>query len=272
MYFCVNPIVNTNQSFMKFLRFLALLFIGTAMISSCKTQQKAFNYLENYKDTTIKDEVKHTEYIIQKDDLLSILVYSDAADGGATDAMYNLANSGGSSSAAGGTQGFLVDNDGLIRFPRLGTIKAIGLTKGQLSEIIREKLDTVLTNPTVIVRLLNFRVTMLGEVARPGSISMPGERLTILEAVGLSGDISIYGKKEDIVVIREVDGKVEYGKVDLSTKSVFQSPYFYLRQNDVVLVNANKNKTRLNDQVFNQRMGIAFSIINTIALLYNVFR
>jgi polysaccharide export outer membrane protein len=257
---------------MKFLRLLILLFIGTAIFSSCKTQQRAFGYIENYSDTTIKDEVKYSEHIIQKDDLLSIFVVSDAADGGITDAMYNMKNAGASEAADKAAQGYLVDNDGNIRFPRLGSIKALGLSKTQLSDIIQKRLDSVLTNPTVIVRLLNFRVTMLGEVARPGSISMPGERLTILEAVGLSGDISIYGKKEDIVVIREVDGKVEYGKVDLSTKSIFQSPYFYLRQNDVVLINANKNKARLNDQVFNQRMNIAFSIINTIALLYNIFR
>ena len=272
MYFCPNPFVNTNQSFMKYLRLFTLLLIAAAIITSCKTQQRAYGYIENYSDTTIKDQVNYSEHIIQKDDLLSIFVISDAADGGITDAMYNMKNAGASEAADKAAQGYLVDNDGNIRFPRLGSIKALGLTKSQLSDIIQKHLDSVLTNPTVIVRLLNFRVTMLGEVARPGSISMPGERLTILEAVGLSGDISLYGKKEDIVVIREVDGKVEYGKVDLSTKSVFQSPYFYLRQNDVVLINANKNKARLNDQVFNQRMNIAFSIINTIALLYNIFR
>ena len=92
------------------------------------------------------------------------------------------------------------------------------------------------------------------------------------EAIGLAGDISIYGKKEDVVILRDVDGAVEHGKVDLSSKKLFESPYYFLRQNDVVLVNPNKNKARLSDQVFNQRLGIAFSIINTIALLYNVFR
>jgi polysaccharide export outer membrane protein len=113
---------------------------------------------------------------------------------------------------------------------------------------------------------------MLGEVARAGPISLPSEKVTILEAIGLAGDVTIYGKKDDIVVLREIDGAVEHGKIDLSSKSLFESPYYYLRQNDVVLVNPNKNKARLSDQVFNQRLGIAFSIINTIALLYNVFR
>ena len=257
---------------MKFLRLISTVIISVFLFTSCKTQQKTFGYIENYADTTIKNEVIFKEHLFQKDDLLSILVYSDAADGGATDAMYNLSNAGGAEASGKAAQGFLVDYDGNISYPRLGLIKAIGLTKIQLADEIKKRLDKALPNPTVIVRLLNFHVTMLGEVTRPGPINMPGERLTILEALGLAGDISQYGKKEDVVVIRDVDGKVEYGKIDLSTKAVFQSPYFYLRQNDVVLVNPNKNKARLNDQVFNQRMGIAFSIINTIALLYNIFR
>jgi polysaccharide export outer membrane protein len=243
------------------------------VVSSCKTQQKAISYLQDYADTTKKDEVKFIEPLIQTGDLLSIFIYSDATDEGKTDAMYNLANFGVSS--GGAAHGFFVDNDGNIQYPKIGTIKAEGLTKPQLAEVIKKKInekDLVLTNPTVIVRLLNFRITILGEVSKPGPITLPGEKLNILEAVGLAGDVSVYGKKDDIVVIRDVNGKIEYGKIDLSSRSLFQSPYYYLRQNDVVLVNPNKNKARLNDQVFNQRMGMTFSIINTIALLYNIFR
>ena len=259
---------------MKILNLFFALILLVAFLSSCKTQQKSFGYIEDYKDTTIKDEVKYSEPLIQKNDLLSIFVYSDATDGGKADAIFNLANMGGSSSANGAT-GYLVDNDGNIQFPRIGTIKAVGLTKPKLGELIKNKInqpDIILKNPTIIIRLLNFRITLLGEVAKPGPISLPGERVTILEAIGLAGDLSIYGKKDDVVIIREVDGKVEYGKIDLSTRKIFESSYFYLRQNDVVLINPNKNKVRLNDQIFAQRLGLAFGIINTIALLYNVFR
>jgi len=254
---------------MKILPRFVLPFLAIVLLASCKTQ-KAFSYLEDFTDTSGKMQVKFAEPLIQKSDLLSILVYSDATDGGATDAMYNLVNPG----AAGNTaaQGYLVDNDGFIQYPRIGKIKAEGLTKAQLSDEISKKLTGPLANPSVIVRLLNFKITLLGEVMRPGAITLPSEKITILEAIGLAGDISLYGKKEDIVILREVDGLVEHGKVDLSSKNIFDSPYYYLRQNDVVLVNPNKNKARLNDQVFNQRLSIAFSIINTIALLYNVFR
>ena len=236
-------------SLLIFSIFIVLLF------SSCRSQ-RPLGYVEDFTDTSGKVEVKYPEPLIQKDDVLSIVVYSDATDGGVTDAMFNLANAGTGTVA---TQGFLVDNDGYIQYPRVGKIRAEGLTKSQLAEEIRKKITGPLSNPSVIIKLLNFKVTMLGEVSRPGPISIPTEKVTILEAIGLAGDINIYGRKEDVVILRP-------------TKELFDSPYYFLRQNDVVLVNPNKNKARLSDQVFNQRLGIAFSVVNMIALLYNIFQ
>ena len=253
---------------MKILSFLIFSILAVILFSSCRSQ-KPLGYVEDFTDTSGKVQVKYPEPLIQKNDVLSIIVYSDATDDGKTDAMYNLANAGTGSTA---TQGFLVDIDGNIQYPRIGKIKAVGLTKAQLSEEIRKKLTGPLSNPSVLVRLLNFKITMLGEVSRAGPISIPSEKITILEAIGLAGDINIYGKKEDVVILRPTDSTIEHGTIDLSSKDLFNSPYYFLRQNDVVLVNPNKNKARLSDQVFNQRLGIAFSIINTIALLYNIFQ
>ena len=252
---------------MKIHSLLVLPVIAIILLSSCKPQ-KAIGYLEDFTDTSGKAQVKYPEPLIQKNDILSIVVYSDAIDQGTTDRLYNLANTGINAA----TQGYLVDNEGYIQYPRVGKLKADGLTKHQLSEEITKRLSNELKNPSVIIRLANFKITMLGEVARPGPISLPSEKVTILEAIGLAGDISVYGKKDDIVVLRDVDGTVEHGKVDLSSKNIFESPYYFLRQGDVVLVNPNKNKARLSDQVFNQRLGIALSVVNMVALLYNVFR
>ena len=252
---------------MKIHSLLVLPVIAIILLSSCKPQ-KAIGYLEDFTDTSGKAQVKYPEPLIQKNDILSIVVYSDAIDQGTTDRLYNLANTGINAA----TQGYLVDNEGYIQYPRVGKLKADGLTKHQLSEEITKRLSNELKNPSVIIRLTNFKITMLGEVARPGTISLPSEKVTILEAIGLAGDISVYGKKDDIVVLRDVDGSVEHGKVDLSSKNLFESPYYFLRQGDVVLVNPSKNKARLSDQVFNQRLGIAFSVVNMVALLYNVFR
>ena len=252
---------------MKFLAFLIFSIFVVISLFSCRSQ-KPLGYIEDFTDTSGKVHVKYTEPVIQKGDQLSIVVYSDAIDGGVTDAMYNLANKGTENAS---TQGFLVDMEGNIQYPRIGKIKADGLTKVQLSEEIRKKLTVQLQNPSVLVHLLNFKITMLGEVSKPGPITIPTEKITILEAIGLAGDINIYGKKEDIVILRPTDSTIEHGTIDLSSKNVFESPYYFLRQNDVVLVNPNKNKARLSEQVFNQRLGIAFSLINMIALLYNIF-
>jgi polysaccharide export outer membrane protein len=258
---------------MKISGFLTALIVTAALFSSCNTQQKAYTYIENYSDTTKKYEIKYTEPLIQKNDLLSIFIYSASLDP-ATDVIYNLPNLGGSTTG-GSPQGFLVDNNGNIDYPRIGILKAEGLTKPELAEVIKTKINQpveVLKDPTVIVRLLNFKIMMIGEVASPGPISVPGERVNILEAIGLAGDITIYGKKNEVVVIREVDGEVQYGEIDLSSKDLFQSPYFQLRQNDIVLVNAGKNKSRLNEQLFAQRISLGLSVISAIALLYNIFR
>jgi len=253
---------------MKILAFLIFSIFVVISFSSCRSQ-KPLGYVEDFTDTSAKVHVKYPEPLIQKGDVLSIVVYSDAIDGGATDAMYNLANAGTAGDAS--TQGFLVDLDGNIQYPRIGKIKADGLTKAQLSEEIRKKLIGPLQNPSVLVHLLNFKVTMLGEVIKPGPITIPSEKLTILEAIGLAGDISVYGKKDEVVILRPTDSTIEHGTIDLSSKKVFESPYYFLRQNDVVLVNPNKYKARLGEQVFNQRLGLAFSVINMLILLYGIF-
>jgi polysaccharide export outer membrane protein len=252
---------------MKILAFLVFSIFVVILFSSCRTQ-KPLGYVEDFTDTSGKVHVKYPEPLIQKGDVLSVVVYSDAIDGGATDAMFNLANKG---TGEASTQGFLVDLDGNIQYPRIGKIKADGITKTQLSEEIRKKLTGPLQNPSVLVHLLNFKVTMLGEVIKPGPITIPSEKLTILEAIGLAGDISVYGKKDEVVILRPTDSTIEHGTIDLSSKKVFESPYYFLRQNDVVLVNPNKYKARLGEQVFNQRLGLAFSVINMLILLYGIF-
>ena len=252
---------------MKILSFLLFSIFVIIIFSSCRSQ-KPLGYVEDFTDTSGKVHVKFPEPVIQKGDQLSIVVYSDAIDEGKTDAMYNLANTGTENVS---TQGFLVDLEGNIQYPRIGKIKADGLTKAQLSEEIRKKLTGPLQNPSVLVHLLNYKITMLGQVSRPGPITIPSEKMTIFEAIGLAGGITDYGKKEEVVILRPTDSTIEHGTIDLSSKKVFESPYYFLRQNDVVLVNPNKNKARLSEQVFNQRLGIAFSLINMIALLYNIF-
>src|SRR5436190_20560542 len=168
---------------------IALFFI------SCNSQKKAvYNYIENANDTLVKDAVKNFEPIIQKNDLLSIQVYSNSTKPEISDALYNPAamsgNSGGASGGGGsGSSGYMVDMDGNIRFPRLGIIHAEGLTKRQLGDTIVSKIND-LENPAAVIRFLNYRITVLGEVGHQGSFTIPNEKITIFEALGLAGDIT----------------------------------------------------------------------------------
>lgn len=248
------------------------LFISAIFLFACGANRSATTYLADYSDTSKKEIISYIEPRIQKSDVLSIFVYSESTTP-ESDAIYNLPNLGGVA-AGGEAQGFLVDNEGYIDYPRLGRLKAEGLTKRELASVIEKLLDEkqVLVNPSVIIRLLNFKVMVMGEVARPGPVSVPGERINILEAIGLAGDITPYGKKDEVIIWREVDGVMDVGKIDLSSQSLFTSPYFQLRQGDIVMVNPNKNKVRLDEQVFAQRLSLALTVISSIALLYNIFR
>lgn len=257
---------------MKLIRtflFLAIPFY----LFSCKTQQAIPNYLQNVNDTTGKGEVKIPELRIQKNDLLSIQVYS-ASTKPETDAIYNLPSGGGG--ATGTSAGFLVDANGYIEYPRIGAVHVDGLTKLQLADIIKKKLnekDSVLTSPSVIIRFQNLKITVLGEVNTQGPIVVPGERVTILEAVGLAGGINDFGLKNTVKVMREADGKRQTGIVDLSSPDLFESPYYNLQQNDVVIVDPTKRKAKKADQeAVIQKVSFGLSLITAIALLYNIFR
>jgi polysaccharide biosynthesis/export protein len=254
----------------KFIRILSLFLIPAYLIS-CGTQKKIPPYyLDKLTDTSGKPEIKIPELRIQKNDLLSIVVYSISAQPETSDRPFNLPDQASQNDVRGG---FLVDANGNIEYPQIGLIHVEGLTKLELAEQIKQKLNVVLTKPSVIIRFLNFKVTILGPVAREGLVNVPGERLTILEAIGLAGGVTDYGKKEKVKVIREIDGKRETGYVDLSSAKLFDSPYYNLLQNDVIIVEPTKQKARMVDQaVVSQRITLALGIITSAAFLYNILK
>jgi polysaccharide biosynthesis/export protein len=243
---------------------------------SCRVQQKIPNYLQKVTDTTGKGLVQIPELRIQKNDLLSIMIFSSALDP-KVDAVYNLTSSGGGTSQGGsGTSGFLVNVKGDIEYPKLGTLHVEGLTKEELAAVIRKKLTEptkLLEDPAVIIRFLNLRVTLMGEVNSQGVVNIPGERVTILEAIGLAGGITDFGKKDAIKILRETNGQREIGYVDLSSKELFTSPFYNLQQNDLIVVEPipRKAKRADTDYVF-QRVSFGLSLLTAIALLYTIFK
>ena len=263
----------TVSRFIHGCAFLTLVFLA----ASCGGSKKANNelkILQGNLDTLPNYAVLPKEAVIQKGDLLSIFVYSDNPE---ATAIFNqsLAKAGSSQGTGGGSTGYLVDQEGNIRFQTLGVLHVAGLKKQELMKQMDEKLKTYLTNPYTDIRFLNFHVNIIGEVNKPGPYSIPEEKLTILELVGLAGDLTIYGKRDNLLVIREKDGKREFGRINLKDANVFQSPYFNLQQNDVIIVEANPKKQTVNDQTLLRNLtivtGIA-SLVSTAAIIYNVFK
>ena len=257
-----------------------LLVLFVTLFASCRTQRAVYNYLEDVNDTSFRKGVFLAETKIQKSDLLYIQVYSSSLDP-TIDALYNMpgqTGGGGGSVGGGGGQnsqmgGYLVDIEGNINMPRIGTIHAEGLTKAELEQVIKARLQGQLTNPGVIIRFMNFRITVLGEVGSPGVLNIPTERLSILEAVGMAGGVTEFGKIKEVKILRENNGVRQLGTLDLTSKSIFNSEYYQLKQNDVVLVDQNRYKLRQTEQTrISQQIGFALSIITSIALLYNIFQ
>ncbi len=253
---------------MKFTRFLLLLALPLYFIS-CKPLQKIPNYLEQVNDSTGKGVVKIADLKIQKNDLLSVQIFSLSTKPELSDAIYNQP------SVAGATPGYLVDNNGNIEHHRLGTIHAEGLTKNELAAEIKRRLKEpveVMTDPTVLIRFLNLKITILGQVGREGSISVPGERINILEAVGLAGGVTDYGKKTNIRVVRETNGQRETGLVDLTSKDLFESPYYNLVQNDIIIVEATSQKIKETEQARTmQKISFALTLVTVSATLSTLF-
>jgi polysaccharide export outer membrane protein len=248
----------------------------TVIIASCSVQKKtSYNYFQNAKDTTGKQMVNFPSPVVRKGDVLSIKVFSKANGlNQLADAPYNLPQVSGTSGGSTNDVGFLVDRFGDIIYPQLGSLHLEGLTREQVAEFMKSRLDTLLKEPVgVLVRFLNFRVSILGEVRSPGTFTFPTERVTILEAIGISGDISDYGIKNRVMVIRENEGHVERGMIDLTSDSLFTSPYYRLQQNDVVIVESNGRRLRQLDRSETaQQIGLATSIVTGIALILNFIK
>lgn len=253
---------------MKFSRFLLLLFVPLYFFS-CKPQQKMQQYLETLTDTSGTGAVKSPDLIIQKNDLLQIFIISQATTPEAEN-IYNQPTAG-----ANTAPGYLVDNNGDIFHHRLGLIHAEGLTKNQLATEIRKRLlqpVELLREPTVVVRLSNFKITVMGSVGHEGVLPIPGEKITVLEAIGMAGGISEYGKKTSLKIMREYNGKREVGVLDLTSKNIFDSPYYYLVQNDVLIVEASNQKLKEAEQTkMMQKISFALTMVTVAATLANIF-
>ncbi|WP_047546330.1 polysaccharide biosynthesis/export family protein [Psychroserpens sp. Hel_I_66] len=166
-------------------------------------------------------------------------------------------------------QTYLIDGSGNIEFPVLGTIKIGGLTRNEATEMLKEKIGEYVKEFIVNIRLINFSITILGDVNNPGTFTVQGERISLSQALGLAGDLTIYGKRDNILLIREVDGKKKYAKYDLTSVNVVNSPVYYLSQNDVIYVEPNNAKIKTSS--YNPNTGVLISAVSTLATIAAIF-
>lgn len=206
------------------------------VFSSCRSYREV-PYFQDLKRSSVTEEKinNYSPLIIEPNDIIGVNVLSLNADASAA-FNYNPENNPNT--------GYLVNQNGEIKLPMLGIVKVGGLSTEQVRSQLQKSLLTYLREPAVNVRVLNFKISVLGDVARPNVYQVPGERVTIPEALSMAGDLNITGLR-NILLIRENKGKREYVPIDLRSKDLFNSPYYYLKNNDMIYVNPDKTKLAL---------------------------
>jgi polysaccharide export outer membrane protein len=254
--------------------FLILILAAVSFFSSCGVTKQVpyFQDIKSVGDTTVHTLDDFKEPTIQPDDILSISIFTIDPN---TSMVVNqlgsqsLGNSQVNASNVNlSANGFLVDKNGEIKLSVIGTVKLLGLTTFQARDVIQELASKSFKDPNVQVRYSNFKVTILGEVARPATYTLPNEKVTVLDALGLAGDLTIYGKRQNILLIRSVKGEKKFSRLDLNSAELFNSPYFYLKQNDVLYVEPTKSKAASLNTARTQTftlIGTALTVLITLA-------
>lgn len=260
----------------KIVKLPFLMAVVAAVVStSCSTPTEIAYVADAARDSAIAITGQFTKGI-QANDLLSIYVESETP---AVTIPFNqetnkiaVAEGQVMNPGTSAVSGYLVNNDGDITFPVLGKLHVLGLTHDELASMIEHRLvsEGHINDAVVTVKLMNFTVSVLGDVKNPGQIRASGERLTIFEALSMVGDLTIYGQRHNVTVIREENGQRIIGEIDLSSKDVFNSPFYYLHQNDVVYVEPNMKKKR---QAERDPMLLTYvsSAVSIISVLSSVF-
>lgn len=239
------------------LRGIKVLFVACVVLS-CASPEKIIYFQDKGEDNDIAESLDYVP-ILQSGDLLRITVRSLEM---AAAAPFNMTNVSNDSEGISGQSGYLIDEDGMIEFPVLGPLKLAGMTRQEAMNYLKQELAAYLNDPILNMRLANFRITVLGEVNNPGTFNIPSERITLLQAIGLAGDLTINGVRNNIMVIREIHGEKIQSRVDLTSVNVLNSPFYYLSQNDVIYVEP--NQSRMNSSEVSPSTGLFISIISLI--------
>lgn len=244
-----------------------------SLLSSCKTSNQItyFQDIDKNSSKPLIEQDFNYEVKICPDDQLSIFVSSIDPS---SVAVFNLPlvsylNPGETNVVTTPTiQTYLVDTNGYINFPVLGKIKVVGKTRSELADNLKEKISIYAKSPLITIKIQNFKVAVLGEVNNPGTKVITNERISILDAIGMAGDLTIFGERKNILLIRDNNGKKEYHRLDLTSSEILFSPYYYLQQNDIVYVEP--NKARKSNSKYSQSAQFNISVASTIVSAISV--
>ncbi|SFW25671.1 polysaccharide biosynthesis/export family protein [Chitinophaga sancti] len=260
------------------IKYLWIGCIVLVSLFSCSSP-KNITYFKDIPDTINNRSVELAAFVtptIQADDILQVTIQTlDVA----TTSMMNpgnsiLATNGASPVAVPGVpstntpvpNSYLVDKNGYVVLPIIGKIMVAGKTTDQVRDEIKKGADQYYKDPVVVVRFANFKITVLGEVTRPAAYVMPNEKVSILDAIGMAGDLTIYGKRENVLLIRDNNGKKDFVRFNLNDSKLFSSPYFYLHQGDVVYIEPNKAKVNSTDMSQVRNISILTSVISVVII------
>lgn len=250
-----------------------LLFLGTGCLS--------YREMVNFQDGADLGRAGKAvlpvlpELRLRPDDLVAITINSYNQEEAlrfnviSNQSQVQLSAQGGQSATVADPLGYRVDSRGSIEMPVIGRLRVAGLTLEQLRDTVHAQVASTgyLKDHSVQVRYLSFRITILGEVNNPGTYTVPTQRINVLEALGMARDATLYSRRDNILVVREEDGKREYGRIDLKSKAVFESPYYYLRPNDVLYVEPHRSKVLSAPDPVSRYLGIVLGLATLATLL-----
>ncbi len=243
-----------------------LIFI--IVLSSCASKSKLV-YFNKTQTINSKDSSISYTPILKPDDLLGINISSIDMEAAKPFNLPVVSYSiDGRATGTPTMQGYLINSQGYIDFPVIGKIKLAGLSRVEATDLLKEKLKDYLSNPIVNIRIINFKITVIGDVRSPGTYTIPNERITVLEALGLAGDLNITGIRSNILVIREKDGKKTSTRLDLTSGDIVNSPVYYLNQNDVIYVEP--NKTKVNSSRNSATTSIVISAVSLLITVISI--
>jgi len=281
-YICIPFHIITNSKSMKILKspYSSLLiptlviFILSLSISSCRVDRIAM--LKDIPDTATLKYValpSYTPPVIQSDDILNIVIQTLDPQANAILNQGNLPVSSGAltgsstSSQQAVISGYLVTKDGYIHMPYIGNVYVKGFTTEQIRDTVISKISFYFKDPVVNVRFANFKVSVLGEVRNPSTFLIPNEKPTLIDALGLAGDLTIYGRRDNVMLIRDSEGKKEITRFNLDSSRTISSRYFYLRPNDVIYVEASASKVISIDAYRNRNVTIIGAALGFLTVL-----